>query len=82
MRIRESGRIAGSVREKNSVGIEREHLFRSCRCGNNRDAKSFLAQQAQNIFLHAVIVSGNAKSDWGKRAFASATVARNRPRSA
>src|SRR4030095_4290536 len=72
MRIRERSRIAGAIRKKNSIRIKCKHLFRSCRCGNNRDAETFLAQEAQDVFFNAIIICHDAKPDGWKCACASA----------
>src|SRR6266700_3234315 len=67
VRVGKSGRIAGAVGKKNSVRLKREHLSGGCRCRNNGNAESSLAQQPQNVLFDPVIVSGDAKSDPWKR---------------
>ena len=79
MRIWQRGGISRTVRQKNSVGIERQHFFRSRRCRDNSNCEAFLAQQAQDVFLDAIIVRRDAKSNRGKGVFASTFVGRKRP---
>src|SRR5215470_3231450 len=54
--------IARTIRKKNSVGLERQHFFSRCASWHDSHFKTFLAKQAQNIFLYAVIVCGNSET--------------------
>src|ERR1700722_2981564 len=48
--------IAGAIREENSIGLQREHVFGFGFGGNYRDLAAFAAQLAENVLLDAVIV--------------------------
>src|SRR5437660_12285277 len=80
VRVRKRCRIAWAVGEKNSVGIKTEHFVCGCCRRHNGHFETFLAQQTQNIFLHSIVVGGDAKSNrsQGWRAFAVSWL-RDRP---
>ena len=48
--------IAGTVREEDAVGFEREHVFGGRQRGHHRDAASRLHEPAQDVVLDAEIV--------------------------
>src|SRR6266699_7293600 len=62
VRVRKRRWIARAVGEKNSVGIKRKHFVCRCRRRHNGHFETFLAQQAQNIFLNSIVVRRDAKS--------------------
>src|SRR4051794_22765518 len=48
--------IAGAVGEKNSVGLQRQHVFRWSLRRDNRHLATFAAQLAQDVVLDAEVV--------------------------
>ena len=58
--VTEDRGIAGTVRKKNSVRIERENFFCRCRRRHHRHAKTILPEPAQNIFFDAIVVGNNS----------------------
>src|SRR5215470_3779973 len=61
-RIRHRVGIAGTVREKDAVGIEREHILGGRRRGNDFDAASRLRETAQDVALDAEVVRDDEKA--------------------
>src|SRR5579875_2604391 len=63
-------RVAGAVREKNAVGIEREHVFRGSLRRNHSDTAALLCQHTENILLDAEIIGDDVQvgcrlGSWG-----------------
>src|SRR5437868_11437205 len=56
-------RIAGAIREKHSIRIQRQHVVRRCERGNHGYASANLHQSPQNIALDSVIV-GDHVAPW------------------
>src|ERR1700676_5573472 len=52
-------RIAGTIRQEHSVGLQREHILRSRLRRDDRHFATLSAQLAQNILLDAKIVGDN-----------------------
>src|SRR5262249_2423999 len=55
--------ITGTVGKKNPVGIESQHFVSRCASRHHGHVEPFLPEQAQNIFLYAVVVCGNSGAD-------------------
>src|SRR5437870_13307344 len=58
----ERARVAWTVRQKNSVGIERQHFFSRCAGRDDGHLEALLPKQAQNIFLYPVVVCDNSEA--------------------
>ena len=71
VRVGKRRRIARTVREKNPIWIQRQRFLGACRRGNNGNSKAFLAQKAEDVFLDAIVVRRDSKSDRRKRRFAA-----------
>src|SRR6476646_5443342 len=56
VRVRNRRWIARTIRQKNSVRLEREDFVGARRGRNDRDGKTIPAQTSQNIFLNAEVV--------------------------
>src|SRR5260221_7427887 len=54
-RVADRGGIAGTVREKNSVGREAEHVLRARLRGDDRDAKPGVDETAQDVALDSEV---------------------------
>src|SRR4051794_37501669 len=54
-RVLQRLRIAGAVREENSIGLMFEDIFRSRGAGQNRDAATQIEQVPRNVPLHAEV---------------------------
>src|SRR5215831_18442754 len=67
VRVGKRLRIARAIGEENSGGIESERFICRRRRRNNRHLETFLAQQAQDVFLDAIVICDNPKSDWWQR---------------
>src|SRR5271163_1364511 len=59
--VRQRRGVAGSVRQKNSVGIMRKNLFGSCGRRKHLDAKAGRDQPAQNVQLDSVVDRNNRR---------------------
>ncbi len=68
-RVGHGGGVAGAVREKNAVGVEREHLGGGRAGRHHRHAAALVGHQAQDVALHAEIVGDNMQGmgarGWG-----------------
>src|SRR5262249_6342280 len=67
VRVRECRGITRAVGKKNSVRIEGQHFFSRCAGRDDGHLEAFLPKQAQNIFLHTVVVCGNSEADRWQR---------------
>ena len=61
--VRKRRGIARTVGEKNSIGIKTQHFVCRRSRRHNRYLETFLAQQAQDVFLDAIIVCSNSRSN-------------------
>ena len=52
--------IAGTIREENAVGLERENVFSGSFRRDDGNVAAMIHQQAKNILLDAVIVGDDA----------------------
>src|SRR5947199_9260831 len=68
--VRKRRGIARTVGEKNSIGIKTQHFVCRRSRRHNRYLETFLAQQAQDVFLDAIVVSTNSRSKWCQTTFA------------
>ena len=53
--------IAGAIREKNSVGLQRKHIFRAGLRRDDRNLAALSRQHAQNVLLDAEVVGHHMK---------------------
>src|SRR5437016_12548721 len=56
MGISERRRVTRTIREKNPIWIQRERFVGSCRCRDNSNVKTFLAQKPEDVFFDASVV--------------------------
>jgi hypothetical protein len=61
MGVRNRFGIAGTVREKDAVGLEVENVFGGSVRGNHGDVALMIDEQTQNVLLNSKIVSDDAK---------------------
>src|SRR5260370_37127910 len=64
-------RIARTIGEKNPIWIQRQRFVGACGCRDNSNFKAFLAQEPKDVFLDAVVVRRDSKSDGRKLRFAA-----------
>ena len=57
--------IAGAVREKHAVGLQRQHVFGGGPRGHHRDAAAHVHQPPQNVALDAEIVGDHVAERLG-----------------
>src|ERR1035441_7859122 len=56
--------VTGAVRQKNSVGLQREHVLCRRLRWNHRHLAAFSAQLAQDVLLDAEVVGDHVEARW------------------
>ena len=53
--------IAGTIREKHTVGLQRQYVLRRCGCGNDGNLRAAPREISQNVRLDSEVVSNDVK---------------------